>query len=322
MSDYLRQLGILGFGTRFRRVSERIMANADLVYKSLGISFEARWFATFYLLYSSSEPQSVTDISSALGLSHPAVIQITSAMLTEGIIESYQDKKDARKRLIKLSTKGKELLPLLEPVWDDFARATQQLFEEIDTDMISILDKLESAFDKAELNERIASLIKNSQYEAVEIIEYQAAYKESFKDLNYEWLNKYFEVEEKDEIILNNPEKEILEKGGKIFFARTSGKIVGTLALNKLDDNTYLISKMAVNEQYQRKQIGLKLTKTAIQTAKQLNGKCILLITDKKLTAAVQLYRKLGFAITKAEENLINDYQRAKTGFVMKLELN
>ena len=40
---------------------------------------------------------------------------------------------------------------------------------------------------------------------------------EKFKSLNLEWLDRYFKVEPIDELVLNNPEREIVDKGGFIF---------------------------------------------------------------------------------------------------------
>ena len=36
---------------------------------------------------------------------------------------------------------------------------------------------------------------------------------EKFKSLNLEWLNKFFKVEPIDELVLNNPKQEIIDKG-------------------------------------------------------------------------------------------------------------
>ena len=53
----------------------------------------------------------------------------------------------------------------------------------------------------------------------IDIVEYNSKYRLKYKYLNYEWLTKYFEVEPNDEKMLSNPEEEVLNKGGHIFFA-------------------------------------------------------------------------------------------------------
>src|SRR5262245_888565 len=81
--------------------------------------------------------------------------------------------------------------------------------------------------------------------EAVEIINYEAQYKEIFKQLNREWIEHYFSVEEVDNTILADPEQYILQ-GGYIFFAKYHGQIVGTCALVKHQDQGFELAKMGV----------------------------------------------------------------------------
>ena len=53
----------------------------------------------------------------------------------------------------------------------------------------------------------------------VEIVPFQDKYSDYFYDLNYDWLNEYFYVEDYDEKVLRNCKEEIIDKGGHIFFA-------------------------------------------------------------------------------------------------------
>ena len=71
-----------------------------------------------------------------------------------------------------------------------------------------------------------------------EIIPFSIELKEPIKTLNLEWLHKYFKVEPKDEKVLSDPQGEIIDKGGMIFYARYNDKIVGTVSLLKIDNAT------------------------------------------------------------------------------------
>jgi len=55
----------------------------------------------------------------------------------------------------------------------------------------------------------------------------------TFKALNVEWLELYFEVEPIDERVLSNPQTEILDPGGHILMAELGGKTMGTFAFLK-----------------------------------------------------------------------------------------
>ncbi len=93
--------------------------------------------------------------------------------------------------------------------------------------------------------------------EQVEIIPFDESLLAHFKELNVAWLKKYFYVEPIDEEIFAHPRQYILEKGGYIFFARYANEIVGTCALMKLGNGDFELAKMAVDEKFQGKKIGI-----------------------------------------------------------------
>jgi len=153
-----------------------------------------------------------------------------------------------------------------------------------------------------------------------EIVEYKPEYKENYKDLNYEWLKKYFEIEPSDEKILSDPKKEIIDKKGFIFFAIFEHKVVGTCTLIKHDDSSYELSKMCVTERYQGKGAGEKLIDGAISKAHQLGVEKIFLFTSSRLEAAFNLYKKKGFKIFDNHRALGSNYKRES--IYMCLNLN
>jgi DNA-binding MarR family transcriptional regulator len=319
--DFIKDLGMLGIASRLKRLAERLMRGGSEAYKSQNIDFDPKWFATFYLLNSVPTPMTISDIANALQISHPAVIQTTQKLIEKGLIESFQDEVDRRKRRLTITEKGRNLAIILQPVWDDFVIATAELFQTIQVDMLGILEKIEGELDKEDIGKRIIKHIKERQYNTVEILDFDPKYKEHFKKLNYEWLEENFEVEELDERMLSNPEKEILQKGGYIFFARVDGQIVGTTALLKIDERTFEIAKMAVTERARGRQVGRKLTEAVIERAKLEGAKTIILKTDNKLRAAINLYRKMGFKATRWESTISDHYYREKFGITMKLDL-
>ena len=148
----------------------------------------------------------------------------------------------------------------------------------------------------------------------IEIIEYTDANKSFFKSLNYEWLMKYFSIETMDDIVLSNPKIEIIDKGGKIIYAKYNGNIVGTAALIKTDESTYELAKMAVNESVQGKGIGFELIKHCINLSRQSEIQKLILYTNAILQPAISLYNKFGFVQVPFDSS---NYKRAK----IKMEL-
>lgn len=129
----------------------------------------------------------------------------------------------------------------------------------------------------------------------VAIVNFEEKYTKDFTQLNFEWLEKYFYIEEYDKKVLLNPQKYILDEGGHIFFALIHEKVVGTVALIKRDCGVFELSKMAVTEEYQGLRIGQKLMYTCIDFAGSTGAKRLFLDSNTKLTPAITLYNKVGF---------------------------
>jgi len=151
-----------------------------------------------------------------------------------------------------------------------------------------------------------------------EIIPFDPAYSADFKNLNLDWLNKYFRVEPHDDEILGNPEKHIIKPGGNIFFAKEGKSILGTVALMKIEDDVFELTKMAVTPQSQGKKIGQKLMDYTLEFAKKQGWKTLILYSNRKLESAIYIYKKYGFEEIPLEDN--NPYGRGD--IKMKLELS
>jgi GNAT superfamily N-acetyltransferase len=149
---------------------------------------------------------------------------------------------------------------------------------------------------------------------AVEIIAYRPEYQAAFRDLNHEWITTYFTLEELDRRMLDDPQGYILDAGGYIFMAQHAGQTVGTCALIREPDGNFELAKMAVSPKAQGLGIGYRLGQAAIEQAWAAGAYHVELLSNRKLTPALTLYRKLGFV----EAPLVpSDYQRANIKMVL-----
>lgn len=142
----------------------------------------------------------------------------------------------------------------------------------------------------------------------IEIIDYSDELKDQVRILNYEWLQKYFHIEEGDKISLSNPKEQIIDKGGFIFYAKLDNQIVGTASLLKKPDGVFEIGKMAVTGTAQGSGIGTMLLEHCLDVAEQKSIKKLVLYSNTKLTSAIHIYRKYGFIEVEMEKGL---YERA-----------
>ncbi len=151
----------------------------------------------------------------------------------------------------------------------------------------------------------------------IKIIPFTEDKKEYIKILNYEWLQKYFTVEPNDVIQLSDPVKEIVNKGGLIFYALYNNEIVGTYSLMKINDEEYELAKMAVIESCKGLGIGKLMLVHSIDEALKLEAKILSLYSNTKLEAAIHLYRKYGFEQVLLPSDI--HYERANIKMEKKL---
>ena len=147
------------------------------------------------------------------------------------------------------------------------------------------------------------------------IIYYHKQHALAFKDLNIEWLETYFYVEPYDLEVLSNPDTYIIDKGGHIFFSMENDKVTGTVALMKMEENVYELTKMAVDKTIRGKGIGQILMKHCIDFAIENKFDKLVLYSNTKLENAIYIYKKWGFREIPLEST--SSYERAN----IKMEL-
>ena len=129
----------------------------------------------------------------------------------------------------------------------------------------------------------------------IEIIEYNEKYQADFKRMNLDYLDKYNLTESHDMIILDNPEKIVIERGGFIWLARAGEEIVGTVGILNEGHGIFELIKMCVAESWRGKGISKLLMETCLQKVKELGGKKLFLFSNHQLQTALKLYEKYGF---------------------------
>lgn len=284
----------MALGSRLRKLSDTVTENATKIYSVYGVDIEPRWFPVFYML-SEAEKMGITEIAEEIGQTHASVSQVVKQMKKKGLITDVKDKKDARRSVVALSSKGREIVPKISEQYIDVGNAIEELMGEMQYDLWKAMEEMEYLLQQKSLYERVIAKRKEREAARVKIIDYTPALQPAFKALNVEWIETYFRLEEKDLLSLDNPDEYIIKKGGHILLAAYNGEIVGTCALLRLDDETVELAKMAVSPKAQGKAIGWLLGLASIEKAKKMGAKSLFLESNTRLVPAISLYRKLGF---------------------------
>lgn len=137
----------------------------------------------------------------------------------------------------------------------------------------------------------------------IQIIEYSDQYKQDFRGLNLEWLDKYNLTESHDLMVLDDPRTTILDRGGFIWLAKVDNKIVGSSALMKEHEGVYELAKMAVTAEYRGMGISKLLIETCLDKAKDIGAKKLSLFSNHQLLTALKLYEKYGFRHVEVKDS-------------------
>ncbi|MDN5285480.1 MAG: Transcriptional regulator, MarR family with acetyltransferase [Mucilaginibacter sp.] len=313
--NIIDELEELAVGARLKRLYEYFAKDVAMIYKDEQLNFEPKYFTLYYLISKQGEA-GVTEIAEELGLTHPGVIHLAKELEELGFIESAKSTTDSRRRLLRLSAKGRESLPKLERVWAKIVALNKALFNNQQNNLLSAIMETEAQLNEKSYYQRFQEMFNPQGNSPVKVITYEPQYARHFKNLNIEWINTYFTVEEHDLEQLDHPEEHILADGGEILFAQINDDIAGTCALIKTSPTDYELAKMAVSPKYQGRKIGNFLMNAAIAKVKELGGTRIWLGSNRDLVPAISLYKKYGFTEFKAAAT---PYQRANIHMELSL---
>jgi putative acetyltransferase len=153
----------------------------------------------------------------------------------------------------------------------------------------------------------------------IHIRPFQPADANAFRELNEEWIEKYFGIEELDRITLGNPEAIVLQPGGHIFMAFDGEQPVGCCALLAVDSDCFEVAKMAVSPKYRGRGIGRSILQYTIAQAKTLGAKTLHLASNTSLPDAIHLYESFGFRHVPREQIPHSPYTRSNVFMDLQL---
>jgi len=149
------------------------------------------------------------------------------------------------------------------------------------------------------------------------IVGYRPELAAAFAELNLQWIEALFEVEEADRKVLLDPQHHIIEAGGTILFAVAAEMALGCVALKPVRAGVLELTKMAVRVGERGQGIGALLMRAAIDDAQRLGAHELVLHTQSSLRNAIALYRRFGF-----EQVAVTDSPYRRADVSMRLGLS
>lgn len=160
-------------------------------------------------------------------------------------------------------------------------------------------------------------------------------YAGAFREINLAWISSLFVVEEHDKETLRDPSA-LIKAGGQIFIALDSPSpppsedepqvdaddlsVLGVVALLRPcangDPNGFEFAKMGVRENVRGRGVGRLLGEAALAYAREKGATLVDILSNRRLTAALTLYKSLGFAELPMPPS---DYDRADIYLSLKI---
>ncbi|MCE4956817.1 GNAT family N-acetyltransferase [Macrococcoides caseolyticum] len=139
----------------------------------------------------------------------------------------------------------------------------------------------------------------------IEIIQYNDHYKQEVNEFIINIKLHEFDIENvtyDNQPDLKNITSTYLNTGGQFWLALYDGKVVGTIALQRLKDNNGALKRVYVDQNVRNMKIGKKLLLHVIEASKKDGIQAIYLGTIDKFEAAQHFYRKNGFHLILKED--------------------
>lgn len=151
----------------------------------------------------------------------------------------------------------------------------------------------------------------------VTVVPYREEFRAAFEQLNRDWIELYFVLEDPDREVFSDPYAKILAPGGQIFFVLQDGEVQGTCAVIRHGTAECEIAKMAVAPAARGRGFGNLLMEAAIDFARTAGAQRVIIVSNTVLEPAIRLYQKHGFVRVP----LVDDGRYRRANIRLELEL-
>ncbi|SCL32283.1 MarR family protein [Micromonospora rhizosphaerae] len=142
-------------GTLLRHVLELLDGDVAAVYTDRGLADYRPRFSPLVRVLVADGPLAIRDLAARVGVTHSAASQTVAQMARAGLV-SLAPGADARQRIVHLTDRAHELLPVIEAEWAATTTAIRQLDEELPVPLADELYAVLAALRRHPLRDRIA----------------------------------------------------------------------------------------------------------------------------------------------------------------------
>jgi DNA-binding MarR family transcriptional regulator len=140
-------------GTSLRHLIDLLDGDVQAIYREDAVEYRPRYTPIMKAL-AQRQPLSIRELASSAGITHSAASQTASMMKRSALVEQVSGA-DARERAIRLTRRGKALLPKLEARWRATNSAAKELDAELSSRLTQCVEEAIAALEARPFRERI-----------------------------------------------------------------------------------------------------------------------------------------------------------------------
>jgi DNA-binding MarR family transcriptional regulator len=145
---------LIGLGTLLRHVLDEMEGDIATVLSDLGMpGYRARFSPVVHVLVMLG-PVPISDLASAIGVTHSAASQTVAQMAARGFV-ALKPGEDARQRVVRLTAKARGLLPKIEAEWAATASAAAEIDAELPFPLAELVPAIAEALERRSFRQRM-----------------------------------------------------------------------------------------------------------------------------------------------------------------------
>lgn len=157
VTDFVASQGNVFLAHRLRRASDRIVDQVGDLLTKMDLDVPPRG-ASMLLMIDEADAIGVVEIAQRLRLSHPLIVRMAQRFKKVGLVDIEDDPGDARRRRLVPTEKARREAAAIRAFNTRLATMFDQLFAEIDSPLVAVLDRLDATLDANPIAARMAAL--------------------------------------------------------------------------------------------------------------------------------------------------------------------
>jgi len=148
-------------GTRLRHLLDLLDEGVSAFYADRDVPGMRPRFNPVIRVLVADGPCAISDIAQAIGVTHSAASQTVAQMAKEGLLVR-EPGEDARQRIVRLTPKAEQLLPVLDAEWAATNAAASEFEAELSVPLSRVIDEAIIALRRRSMPDRIADAAREN----------------------------------------------------------------------------------------------------------------------------------------------------------------